>query len=284
MKRLKDRTGAVTRVLGVGGVLLLVASAATLREPPPEPPTPPKPPPATGTLLAPPASAEPMSKRFLGLIPVYPRAKTIPMGRLEANGNPTEMAYFETTDAPGAVMEFYAREFHRQGHRTATEPDGAGGGAISYYDAKRGALIAVTTVGVGGTPQRTQVFPSIIDTPEGMHLKAEAPTVLPRAPGATTMMHIEDRNPGPTLGNTTVTEVAQGTPASLASFYRRQFQQRGYVEQDSRTEPQGVELLDFQKPGERISLSLSPMTHSEAPETLVTGVIEYVDAAQERGP
>lgn len=284
MSRLTDRTGAVTRVMGVGGVLLLVATAATLREPPPEPPTPPEPPRAASTFIAPPPNAEPMTKRFLGLIPVYPRAKTIPMGRLEANGNPMEMAYFETTDTPGAVMEFYAREFHRQGHRTATEPDGAGGGAISYYDAKRGALIAVTTVGIGGNPPRTQVFPSIIDTPEGMHLKAEAPGALPRAPGATTMMRIEDRNPGPTLGNTTVTEVARGTPASLATFYRQQFEQRGYAQKDARTEPQRVELLDFQKPGERISLSLSPMTHSESPETLVTVVIEYVEAAQERRP
>ncbi|NTX51480.1 hypothetical protein [Myxococcus sp. CA039A] len=281
MKRLTDRTGALTRVIGLGGVLLVVATAATLREPPPEPPPRPKPPTTTGALVSAPPNAQPMTKRFQGLLPAYPRAKAIPMGRLEANGNPMEMAYFETTDSAGEVMEFYAREFRRQGHRTATEPDGAGGGAISYYDAKRGALVSVTTVGIGGKPPRTQVFPSIIDAPEGMHLKAVVPASLPRPPGATTMLRLEDRNKGPTEGNTTITEVAQGTPVGLASFYQQQFEQRGYVQKDARSEAEGVQLLDFQKPGERISLSLSPMGGPESGETLVTVVLERTDSAQE---
>ncbi|GEN05742.1 hypothetical protein SAMN05443572_101710 [Myxococcus fulvus] len=276
---LRDRTGAVTRVLGLGGVLLVVATAATLREPPVEPPPPPEPPAAV--LLTPPASAEPMTKRFLGLLPAYPRAKVIPMGKLEANGNPMEMAVFETGDSPGAVMEFYAREFRRQGHRTAVEPDGAGGGVISYYDAKRGSLVSVTAVGRGGTPPRTQVFPSIIDAPEGMHLQAQSLPALPRAPGAMTMMRIEDRNRGPTQGNTTITELAQGTPGSLATFYRTQLEQRGYVRKDARTGAGGVELLDFQKAGENLSLSLSPMGTSEAPQTLVTAVLELIDSRKE---
>ncbi|MCP3058877.1 hypothetical protein LXT21_08845 [Myxococcus sp. K38C18041901] len=279
MRLLRDRTGTVTRVLGLGGVLLVVATAATLREPPAEPPPPPEPP-AT-PLLTPPASAEPMTKRFLGLLPAYPRAKVIPMGKLEANGNPMEMAVFETGDSPGAVMEFYAREFRRQGHRTAVEPDGAGGGAISYYDAKRGSLVSVTAVGMGGTPPRTQVFPSIIDAPEGMHLQAQPLPALPRAPGAMTMMRIEDRNRGPTQGNTTITELAQGTPGALAAFYRTQLEQRGYVQKDARTGAAGVELLDFQKPGETLSLSLSPMGTSESPQTLVTAVLELIDSRKE---
>lgn len=131
-------------------------------------------------------------------------------------------------------------------------------------------------MGIDGTPPRTQVFPSITDAPEGMHLKAEAMTSLPRPPGATTMLRLEDRNKGPTEGNTTVTEVAKGSPATLAKFYRQELEQRGYAQKEARSEPRGVELLDFQKPGERLSLSLSPMGDPASQETLVTVVLERI--------
>ncbi|MCE9673055.1 hypothetical protein LY474_35140 [Myxococcus stipitatus] len=283
MKPLSDRTGALTRVLGLGGLLLLVATAATLREPPPPAPPAPEPPPPPAP-LAPPPYAEAMSQRFRGAIPPYPNTKLIPMGRMAANGNPMEMAYFETTDAASEVLEFYAREFRKAGHRLANESDGAGGGALSYYDAKRGALISITTIGVGGPTPRTRVFPSIVEAPQGIHLQARAPDRLPRAPGATTMLRVDDHTPGPSKDSTTVTEVAQGTPQSLSAFYRQQFEARGYTRVESRDAAHGVALLDFVKPGERVSLSLSPVGKQGQPETLVTVVLEQTPATQEHAP
>jgi len=283
-RKLSDRTGTLTRIIGLGGVLLLVATAATLREPPEAPPEAPPSTPAPRPLITAPAHPKPMTSRFEGLFPPYPRAKAIPMGRMEANGNPLEMAYFETPDSAGDVLEFYAREFRKRGHRIDTKSDGEGGGAISYYDAKRGALVAVTTVGVPGPEPRTQVFPSIVEAPEGIHLQAQAPEFLPRPPGAQTMLRVDERNPDTTAASTTVTEVAQGTPDVVASFYRKKLEALGYASVETPPSAHGVELLDYQKPGERLSLSLSPVGKKGAPTTLITLVLERTTSARESRP
>ncbi|TQF15319.1 hypothetical protein FJV41_14220 [Myxococcus llanfairpwllgwyngyllgogerychwyrndrobwllllantysiliogogogochensis] len=283
-RELSDRTGARTRILGLGSVLLLVVTAAALREPPEAPPEAPPSTPAPRPFITVPAHPKPLTSRFDGLFPPYPRARAIPMGRMEANGNPLEMAYFETPDPAGDVLEFYAREFRKRGHRIATEADGAGGGAISYYDAKRGALVAVTTVGVPGPEPRTQVFPSIVEAPEGIHLQARAPEFLPRPPGAQTMLRVDERNPDTTEASTTITEVAQGTPDVVAGFYRKQLEALGYASKQTPPSSHGVELLDYQKPGQRLSLSLSPVGKKGSPTTLVTLVLERTAATQESRP
>ncbi|MFP2910520.1 hypothetical protein ACLESD_36875, partial [Pyxidicoccus sp. 3LFB2] len=222
--------------------------------------------------------------RVQRLFPAYPKATVIPMGRLEANGNPMEMAYFETPSPAPEVLEFYAREFRRRGHRVVNQPDGAGGGAVNYYDATRGALVSVTAIGMGGKEPRTMVFPSIVDAPEGVHLRSTVPDSLPRAPGAMTVLRVDDRNPGPTEGNTTVTEVAHGTPRMLADFYLAQLQGRGFSQVESRSGAHGVELRDFERPGERISLSVSPVAKEGVPESLVTLVLERTTPSEEQRP
>ncbi|NVJ26840.1 MULTISPECIES: hypothetical protein [Myxococcus] len=277
MTRLKDRTGGLIRVFGVGGLGLLLALAVTLREPPPPlPEAEPTPEPP----VAPPSVARPMTARFQGAFPSYPQSTTIPMGRMEANGNPMEMAYFETTSPPGEVLEFYAREFRRRGHRTNHKADGPNAGAVSYYDARLGALVSVTAVGAGDKKDRTQVFPSIVETPEGVHLQARVPEALPRAPGATTVLRVDDLNPGPSEGSITVTEIAQGTPGTLAEFYRRELGQRGFTQVEARSARHGVEVLGFTRPGERLSLSLSPVQKDGLPETLATVVLEQATSPE----
>ncbi|MCY1017181.1 hypothetical protein [Pyxidicoccus sp. MSG2] len=282
MKSFLDRTGTLTRVVGLGGLLLLVATAATLREPPPEPTA--KPPPSPQDL--PPVQPVPQvgSGRMQRIFPEYPKATVIPMGRLEANGNPMEMAYFETPGSAPEVLEFYAREFRRRGHRVVNQPDGAGGGAVNYYDATRGALISVTAIGVGGKQPRTLVFPSIVDAPQGVHLKSSVPDSLPRPPGAVTVLRVDDSNPGPAEGSTTVTEVATGTPRMLADFYLEQLRGRGFSQVESRSGAQGVESRDFERPGERISLSISPVSKDGVPESFVTVVLERTTPTEEHRP
>jgi hypothetical protein len=283
MKSLTDRTGALTRAVALGGLLLLVATAATLREPPPAPPAA-EPAPLPQDLPPVPPVPQAGSGRVQRLFPAYPKATVIPMGRLEANGNPMEMAYFETQSPAPEVLEFYAREFRRRGHRVVTQPDGAGGGAVNYYDSTRGALISVTAIGAGDKPPRTLVFPSIVDAPEGIHLRSNVPASLPRAPGAMTVMRIDDRNPGPSEGNITVTEVASGTPSMLADFYLAQFRERGFSQVESRSQAHGVEVRDFERPGERVSLSISPVAKDGLPESLVTAVLEQTAPTQEHRP
>jgi hypothetical protein len=284
MNRLSDRTGKLTRWVGLGGLLLLVATATMLREPPPPPAlaSEPEQVPPTPSLVQP--IPKPGTGRVQRLFPEYPKSTVIPMGRLEANGNPMEMAYFETTSPAPEVLEFYAREFRKRGHRVVNQPDGAGGGAVNYYDAPRGALVSVTAIGLGGKTPRTLVFPSIVDAPEGVHLKSSVPDSLPRPPGAMTVLRVDDRNPGPTEGSTTVTEVAQGTPSMLADFYLTQLRERGFSQVDSRSAGHGVELRDFERPGERLSLSLSPVAKDGLPESLVTLVLERATPTEEHRP
>jgi hypothetical protein len=268
---------------GLGGLLLLVATAATLREPPPEPLVPPAPPEAV------PAPVPPMPQagtgRIPNLFPAYPGARVTPMGQMEANGNPMEMAYFETPDPLGQVLDFYAREFRRRGHHVVQQPDGSGGGAVNYYDERRGALVSVTAVAMGTAEQpRTMVFPSIVEAPEGVHLQGSAPDTLPRPPGALTVLRVDDRNPGTSGGSTTLTEVAHGTPKMLASFYREQFAARGYTLVKAPAGQNGVELLDFRGDGERLTVSVSPVTKQGEPESLVTVVLERTHPLKEATP
>jgi hypothetical protein len=268
---------------GLGGLLLLVATAATLREPPPEPAAPPAPEPVPA--MPPPPMPQAGTGRIDSLFPAYPGARVTPMGLMEANGNPMEMAYFETPEPVGQVLDFYAREFRRRGQRVVQQPDGSGGGAVNYYDERRGALVSVTAIGVGTAEQpRTMVFPSIVEAPEGIHLHGTAPDTLPRPPGALTVLRLDDRNPGPSEGSTTLTEMAQGTPQMLAGFYREQFAARGYTQVDSRSGRNGVEHLDFRGEGERLTISVSPVSKQGQPESLVTVVLERTQPLKEATP
>lgn len=282
MKRLSDRTGTFTRVVGLGGLLLLVATAATLREPPPEPAPPPPPPSAPQAVEPVPPVPQAGTGRIERLIPAYPNARAVPMGQLEANGNPMEMAYFETESPIGEVLDFYAREFRRRGHRVVQQPDGEGGGAVNYYDPQRGALVSVTVMSSGTREApRTMVFPSIVDAPEGLHLQGRAPDSMPRPPGAMTVLRVDDKSPGRSEGSTTLTEVAHGTPQMLAGFYREQFAAKGYTQVGSRSGQNGVEHLDFQGAGERLSISVSPVAKDGVPESLVTVVLERTLPSEE---
>ncbi len=279
--RLTDRTGTLTRWLGLGGLLLLVITAVTLPEPPKEPSLAPRaePEPAREP-VAPVPTPSPMHERF----PAFPRTTLIPMGRMETNGNPMEMAFFETQSPPGEVMEFYAREFRRQGRRVTHQPDGAGGGVVNYYDELRGALVSITAIGMGSKPQRTLVFPSIVETPQGIHLHGSAPSTLPRPPGAMTVLRVDDKSTGPAANSMTLTEVATGTPSMLAAFYREAFAERGYTPSQARSGAHGVEMLTFQKMGERLSVSLAPVTKDGPPESLVTVVQEWTTPLTESTP
>ncbi|WP_237080185.1 hypothetical protein [Myxococcus xanthus] len=286
-RALTDQTGALPRLLGLGALMLLVLTAATLREPPPEPT--PAPPPVPEHPPAPPPlpARPPPPERLLlnGLFPAFPRTTLIPMGRMEANGNPMEMGFFETQSPPGEVLEFYAREFRRRGRRVTHQPDGTGGGVVNYYDEIRGALVSVTAIGMGGMPPRTMVFPSLVDTPQGIHLHGSAPDTLPRPPGAMTVLRVDDRSArGPAANSMTLTEVAHGTPSMLAAFYREAFTGRGYSPAPARTGANGVELLAFERQGERLSLSLSPVAKDGPPESLVTVVQEWTTPSTESFP
>lgn len=272
MSGLTDHTGALTRWLGLGGLLALIATAVLLKDPPPAAPAPA---PRPGVVDLPPAPPLPSSgaERVRRVFPPFPGATMVPMGRLETNGSPMEMGYFETDHPPGEVLEFYAREFRLRGRDIVTQEDGAGGGAVNYYDAKLGALVSVTTIRSGGAAPRTLVFPTLVEAPEGIHLQGTAPASLPQPPGAVTVLRVDERGSGPTAGSTTLTQVAHGTPQMLVAFYREQLPARGFTVVDGRT-ARGVELLEFQRPGERLSLSLSPVAKDGLPESLITLVIE----------
>ncbi|RKH66243.1 hypothetical protein [Corallococcus aberystwythensis] len=274
MSGLTDRTGTFTRWLGLGGLLALVATAVVLKDPPPAPAEPRAAPSGPQVALPPaPPLPEPAGSRVRRVFPPFPGAVVIPMGRLEANGSPMELGYFETDHPPGEVLEFYAREFRLRGRNIVTQDDGAGGGAVNYYDERLGAMVSVTTIRVGGATTRTLVFPSLVEAPEGIHLQGTAPASLPQPPGAVTVLRVDEQGTGRNAGSTTLTQVAHGTPRMLAEFYQAQMPSRGYKPSSQRLS-KGVEMLDFERSGERVSLSLAPLDKDGPPESLITFVVE----------
>ncbi|QAT84288.1 hypothetical protein EJ065_2716 [Corallococcus coralloides] len=282
MSGLTDHTGALTRWLGLGGLLALVATAALLKDPPAPATEAPAKPPTTPQVALPPAPPFPDAGvgRVTRVIPPFPGAVMVPMGRLVTNGSPMEMLYFETDHPPGEVLEFYARAFRMRGRHVVTQDDGAGGGSVNYYDERLGALVAVTTIRVGGATTRTLVFPSWVEAREGIHLQGTAPASLPQPPGAVTVLRVDEGNDGLGAGSTTLTQVAHGTPQMLAEFYRAQLPARGYTPSDLRL-ARGVEVLDFERPGERLSLTLAPLDKDGPPESLITFVLERAPLPQE---
>ncbi|WP_404363367.1 hypothetical protein ACIHQR_25135 [Corallococcus coralloides] len=282
MRGLTDHTGALTRWLGLGGLLALVATAALLKDPPPPADAPPLKRPATPEVALPPAPPFPDAGvgRVQRVFPPFPGAVMVPMGRLVTNGSPMEMGYFETDHPPGEVLEFYAREFRLRGRHIVTQDDGAGGGSVNYYDERLGALVAVTTIRAGGATTRTLVFPSLVEAPEGIHLQGTAPASLPQPPGAVTVLRVDEGSGGVSANSTTLTQVAHGTPQMLAEFYRAQMPSRGYAPAGRRL-ARDVEVLEFERPGERLSLTLSPLDKDGPPESLITFVMERAPLPQE---
>jgi hypothetical protein len=276
--KLSDKTGKVQRVLGLVSVLALIATVMWMPEAPPEPEVEapaPAPPPRQELPEPPPPRPAGSVDRLRRLIPVFPGAQLVPMGQLEANGNPMEMGFFEVKTSAREVLDFYIQQFEQRGRHVVEQPDGAGGGAVNYYDEKLGALVTVNVM-AGGTQvaPRARVFPAIVEAPEGIHLKAEPPSMLPQPSGLVTVLRVDDQNPGPAKDSSTLTQIAQGSPRELAGFYRQEMAVRGYSAVGARSD-KDVEELDFERQGERVSLTLSAMRTKEgSPETIIAVVME----------
>jgi len=288
--KLADRTGATPRVIGGVGLVALVVTVLVLPEAPPEPEAAPEPTPApvAAPLMEEGPAEDPLrlreSSRVRRLVPIYPGARFSPMGLLEANGNMMEMGVFDTTASTREVLDFYTREFGKRGRRVVEQPDDNGGGVVNYYDETLGVLVSVSAVRSGsGKAQRTLVFPTVVAAPEGMHLKAEAPASLPQPDGALTMLRVDDHSSGPSQGSSTVTQVAHGTPKQLVAFYLREFAARGYASLGKSTQAD-VEILEFEKEGERVSLTISPVQKEGPPESLVAVILEDPSKRKEQSP
>ncbi|HZH13032.1 MAG TPA: hypothetical protein VE057_01580 [Archangium sp.] len=278
--RLSDRTGQVPRALGLVSVLVLVATVMWLPEAPPEPESESGAP--AGALAGgfpeaapePPPLPESAAERLRRHIPLFPGARLVPMGQLNANGNRMEMGYFEVKVSAREVMDFYFQAFSQRGHRVVEQPDGSGGGAVNYYDEKMGALVTVNVMAGGTESQpRARAFPAIVEAPDGIHLKAEPPQVLPQPAGLVTVLRVDDQNKGPAEGSSTLTQIAQGSPRQLADYYRKEMAVRGYSAVGGSSSEE-VEMLDFVGHGQRVSLTLSAMNKEGTPESVIAVVME----------
>lgn len=279
MTKLVDRTGSVPRVVGLVGMVLLVVTVLVLPEQEPEVPSEPVEAEAVASPLPPEADLSDPARlretsRVRRLVPVYPGATFTPMGLLEANGNMMEMGFFEARASVREVMDFYTKEFGKRGRKVIEQPAANGGGTVNYYDETLGSLVAITATPKGGKGEpRTFVFPSVTATPDGIFLKPTALERLPQPEGLMTVMRVDDHTKGPTEGSTTLTQVARGSPVSLATFYRQEMTARGYVVAGKSSTPT-VEVLDFQGPDERISITIAPMSKDGSDESVITVVVE----------
>lgn len=267
------------RTVGLAGLVLLVVTVLVLPEP--EPPAPPAPePPEVATPLPPPQAPgdDPErlreTSRVRRFVPVYPGATFTPMGLLEANGNKMEMGFFETKASVREVLDYYTRVFGKRGRKVIEQAAANGGGTVNYYDETLGALVAVTASPKGGRGEpRTLVFPSVTAMPDGIFLKGQSVERLPQPPGLVTVMRVDDQTRGPAEGSTTLTQVAPGKPTRLAAYYREEMASRGYTLASKSSSP-NAEVMDFLGPGERISLTLTPLSKEGEDESVITIVVE----------
>jgi hypothetical protein len=184
-----------------------------------------------------------------------------------------EMGFFEVKAYVREVLDFYTKEFGKRGH-VVEQPGANGDAALNYYDASMGLLVSVTVTPSGSAREpKTLVFPSVTAAPDGIFLKAKAVDRLPQPEGVVTVMRVDDKSTGPSEGSTTLTQVARGTPQQLSEYYRREMTARGYAAFEKRS--QGTsEILGFERPGERVSMTLSPVAKDGAPESVVAVIVE----------
>jgi hypothetical protein len=263
----------------VVGVVALVVTVLLLPESPPEPsPARPAPEQAPSPEALQAERDDPQrlreSSRVRRMVPVYPGSTFTPMGLLEANGNMMEMGFFEAKAPIDEVVDYYMREFGKRGYRVVQQPSDNGGATVNYYDATLGMLVAITaTPKETGREPRTVVFPSVTAAPDGILLKAQVPDDLPKPEDLVTVMRVDDHSSGPAKGSTTMTQVARGSPAQLSAFYRKEMGTRGYTVVGSSSSTR-VEVLDFERPGQRVSITISPLSGDNHPESVISTVVE----------
>ena len=256
---LRDRTGSRPRQLALLSLFGLVAVTALD-------------PSASSTAAADtaPASSDPFdlvaANHFPQMFGEYPDAPITSMGRLNANGNSMEMHYFITRDAPQQVLGHFADQFGKHGHVDSQGEERFG--MVSYYEPSLGSFVTVQARQQGeGKEATTVAFAAIIDAADGLSLVAEPPRGVPSAPSAITVARVEDRNSGRAAGSLTYTQIAEGHPAQLAEFYRKEMVESGY-QLASSNDQSGVSQLEYEGPG-RVSISIAPMSDTSSVITLI---------------
>jgi hypothetical protein len=232
---------------------------------------------------APPAAAveaEQARGEVHALVPEYPRSVSIPIGHLEANGNPVTLVAFHTEDTPAEVAAWYTAVFRREGRRVRTQPDPQGSGlSVTFYDAARGVLVGVAALPLPrakGQKPLTLGLPSVTKVEEGVQLRPEAPSDFPTAKDALTVLRLDDQTPGPTQGSQTLVNMVPGKPRAVAEQYLQSLAEQGYdvVSQAAR---EGTEVLEFKGPRETVRMTVSRAGGGEAaasPESMVTIIRE----------
>lgn len=263
---IKDRTWAWTRWVGLGALVLLAVSSAAA--------------PTAATALGPGHDGVRRADRFGTRFRPFRGAQPIPMGLFDANGASMELSVFHVAAPAAEVLGHYARQF-AEGDRHVERRLGEAQGTVSFYDETIGALIAVHAFERSGAgPRATLVFTSLVEGAEGLQLSAQAPADLPRVEGAVTTLQVAA--PGDARGpSTTVTQVVPGESGQVAAEYRAQLLSGGWRPVEERT-LKGVQLIDLEREGGRMSLAVSPMEKDGAAESLVTIVRAGVPAGEVR--
>ncbi|MEN9799191.1 MAG: hypothetical protein RL653_2887 [Pseudomonadota bacterium] len=283
------RVATHTWALGGLGVLSLVAWATVASEPPLQDAAAAAPAADLGAL--PPAEDPAAAYRaardeLVALVPEYPGAVSVPMGRLEANGNAVNLMAFHTADSPGQVASWYAARFRAAGHAVRTQPDPQGTGlSVTYYDSQKGWMVGVAATPLPakkGQRNTTLGLPSVTRVAEGVLLRAEAPRDFPAVRDAVTVLRLDDATGGPTHGSQTLVNLAPGAPRAVAEGYLASLSATGYetVSQQAR---EGTELLEFKRGAEKVRMTVSAVARAEGAtaESLVTVIRERAEGGRQ---
>ncbi|MBI5545452.1 MAG: hypothetical protein HY901_16320 [Deltaproteobacteria bacterium] len=252
----KDRTGAMARWIGLGAVVVL--AVASLVEP------------TAATPTGPALDGLRRADRFQSRYPAFRGAQPTPMGVFDANGASMEISFFRVEAAASVVLDFYAGELAR-GNRHVDRQENERQGTVSCFDETVGALVAVHVFSASSRAHDTLVFTSVVDGPEGLQLSMEPPADLPHPEGAVTALRIDEARGG--RASSTVTQVVQGPTGEVAAAYRSQLMSGGWKPVEERT-TRDIQMLEFARGAEHLSLSVSPLATTGTPESAVTLIRE----------
>ncbi|MBK8479813.1 MAG: hypothetical protein IPL40_01340 [Proteobacteria bacterium] len=207
---------------------------------------------------------DPLAGYYPPEMPRYPQVQEVPTGaRGEVEGARLRMSYFQTTDEPDRVADFYARFWRARGLWVRSDVTHRGG-TVAAVDGAHGRVLQVMiSTGAGGAGA-TLVMPSVGDAPG--RERSGSPRALPIALFPRSEQVLDSTTDGRDALARTVLSLNAGTLEENVAHYRRALRQAGYTEDVARPGAEqraALQALDAQT-------AMLVFRHAEGREATVT--------------
>lgn len=187
-------------------------------------------------------------------LPDYPGADVQPLGRaFKAQGEPMNVAWFETPDSVDQVLTFYGQAIAVRGHFVVRHRFHANHGYVGWFEPLSKRLHLVTVV---RNQQKSLVFPSVSTPGRLLERKQTAvPAWLPEVPGTQPPL-VFDFEEGANARRSTFTTIDGQSPEAVAKTYQSTLEARGYQVTPGADAEGGAVRLEATKQGSSASVVL----------------------------